>query len=730
MIFVDYPGHFVAMLLVVMAGVVTFAAFRTDQLRTPGRRRYGPLLMLLQIAVIILLLVVLWNPCRQQSTRVFASNEVLTVFDTSESMSIAEAQQATRLDHALNAFTSRLHPNNPAGPKYKIYGFDAHAYHCGSTNLLRRWGVQTNLRSALTEISNLRSEIPTPSARLDAQTGVAGIVIFTDGQSPDKNPRNYPVLADEGLPVMLVGVGARKPFTDIGVASIDAPARVWLKSEYTVASRITRTDPSDDAVVVELLCDGQSVESCSLDPGQFAVGSGEAQVEFKVPAGQLGAHVLSVRAAPVKEEVTTANNSRATTIEVAQEEPLKVLLFSQWASFDVGKIRQALAWNKRIHLDFGLDVVKDRRLSGTFEKTGGYVKLPRTDEEYFQYDVIILGPCDLSQFTAEQLNGLFRFVVERGGGLMLLPGPTVTSLAAWQDERGNALLPVLLKETEPRLWPPRPDVAEVTFEAEVGGVFDPNAFDAQERSLSPYYDVATVKPASSTLATIGGAPLVAMQRLGRGRVCLLNAVKLFRLYREDQEGGALTRVLSDLLVPLGQTAARGSGIDLFVERKAENPRRAVFTARILDKSFRPAEGANVLLSLGAEIVVMRPMGKGRYGAELDIGPAQSVIARVQAESSGAFLGERTVVANLPPVQDEMSDVRLDEDFLRALAAQTGAQYVHIDELDDRAGEAFQAGRQVGTVQTIRSAWPTWSLLGIVCLLLAIKWFLRRAIGLV
>jgi hypothetical protein len=722
MTFLDYPGHFVMCLLILTAGVVTFFAFRTEQLQAAGRRRFGPLLMLLQMAVVLLLLVVLWNPCRQQSTRVYASNEVLTLFDTSRSMSVSEAAQPNRLDHALGAFAAHLRPDDPAGPKYKVYGFDTRAYHCGSADLLRRWGTQTDIRSTFTDISNLRSQISNPPS------GLAGIVIFTDGQSPDKNPRDYPALASEGLPVLLVGVGSRKPSMDISVASIDAPARVWLESAYTVTSCLATTNPSDGPVAVELLGDDQVIESRSLDARLFEAGS--AKLEFVVPASQLGSHVLTVRAAPHKDEITTANNSLATTVEVTQEEPLRVLLFSQWANFDVGKIRQALTWNQRIHLDFGLDAVKDTRLSDRFEKTGGYAKLPHKAEEYFQYDAIILGPCDLSQFTADQLDGLYRFVTERGGGLLLLPGPTVTSLAAWQDERGNALLPVLLKESQARVWPPKPDVAKATFESQAGRIPDPNAFDPEERSLSPYYDIARVKPAAATLATIGEAPLIATQRLGRGRVGLLNAVKLFRLYREDQNGGSLTAVLSDLLAQLAQTAVRGSGIDLFIERKADNPRRAAFTARVLDKSFRPADAANVLLSVGSDVVAMNPLGQGRYAAELDIGPTQSIVARIQAESGGAFLGERTVAANLPPVRDEMSDVRLDEDFLKALAAQVGAKYVHVDDLDDHAREAFKAGRQVGTTQTIRSVWPTWPLLVTVCALLAVKWFLRRAIGLV
>ena len=205
--------------------------------------------------------------------------------------------------------------------------------------------------------------------------------------------------------------------------------------------------------------------------------------------------MLTVEAKPQKAETNVANNTRATSFEVTQERRLNVLLYTQWATFDVGKIRQALAWDKRVDLDLAFDVIKDPALAKRSGQVSGYVKLPRDREEFFQYDVIILGPCDLSQFTAAQLDGLYGFVADRGGGLLLLPGPAVTSLAAWNDERGNALLPVVLDEREPRLWPPRPDVIDVTFEAEIGRVFDPETLAGRDFALSPYYNVAMVKPA-------------------------------------------------------------------------------------------------------------------------------------------------------------------------------------------------------------------------------------------
>lgn len=720
MMLLDYPGHFVATAIALLLAVATFLAFRSDELKTPGRRPYRWLLIVLQYAAICVLLLIVWNPSRQHSTEVYRQNTVLAIFDTSRSMSITDGDERSRLDMALESFARRFRPSESAGPQYKVYGFDTHTYHSGAPSLLRRWGEQTNLQSVFALLSDLDRD-----AEYKRE---AGVVIFTDGQALDKDPRRYPSPACDEMPIVLVGVGPREPAMDIAVTSVTAPARVWADTAFTTTVTIKGTALSDDPVTVELRCNNEIVATRRLGPEAFEAGA--AQVEFAMGPQPLGSHILTATARAHEDEVNLANNTRSTSFEVAAERRLNVLLYTQWANFDIGKIRQALAWDKRIDLDLAFDVIKDPVLSKNAEKVGGYVKLPHDKEEFFAYDVIILGPCDLSQFTSAQLDGLYSFVADRGGGLLLLPGPAVTSLAAWEDERGNALLPVVLDEREARLWPPKPGAIEVTFEAEIGRVFDPEAFKGQDYAISAYYDIALVKPASTPLARVQNAPLIATHRLRRGRVCLLNTSKLFTLYREDQQGGLLSEVISGLIGYLGRTPARGAGVELFVERAADNPQQAVFSAYVLDKEFRPVERANVLLAVGDRVIAMKPLGAGSYRAESHQGYWQSVVATVQAESGGVFLGERTIAANLPPIEDEMSDVQLDEPFLRELARQVGGRYVHIDELDDRVAEAFVPRQQVGTTESIASIWPRWSLLLALCVLLSINWFLRRAIGLV
>ena len=60
MIFVDYPGHFFAIVLIAVLTVLIWLAFRTDKLKK--LKLWARLLMLLQYVAVLILLLILWKP--------------------------------------------------------------------------------------------------------------------------------------------------------------------------------------------------------------------------------------------------------------------------------------------------------------------------------------------------------------------------------------------------------------------------------------------------------------------------------------------------------------------------------------------------------------------------------------------------------------------------------------------------------------------------------------------
>ncbi|HON90309.1 MAG TPA: VWA domain-containing protein [Sedimentisphaerales bacterium] len=738
----DYPGHLVALGLTLATAAVVLVAFHAGPLQTPQRNRYCRLLAALHYAAILLVLVILWNPSAWREEETFGKNTVLAVFDTSESMSVADDGRQSRLDRSLSRFAECFDKPDADGPQYRVYGFDERVYHCGSADLLRRWGLRSNLHEAV----SLTADCLTRDAQSPTRDEPTGLVIFTDGRADDRDPRRYLPALREDLPILIVGVGARSPRPDLAVETLLSPAAVWVDTTYDVGVVVSAAGVPNAPVTLELLCDNEIVGKRQIDREAFkADGTGPAQatLRFTVPAQGLGVHLLTARVPPGRGEINLGNNARTTSVEVMQERPLRVLLYSQWANFNIGKIRQVLSRDKHIRLDLGFDVIKNKPLSDRATRATGYVTLAEFHTRQDEYDVIIDGSSYIG-FPGDDFKEKtsYDFFAKRGGAMILLPGETVHTLATDSQERGLSTLPVLFARQEQgafptmavsspaRVWPPQRDAIKLSFEAEIAYVFDPSVFAEPQYRVSPYYGIAATKPAATTLAMVGDTPIVSVHRVGRGRVCLLNISKLFTLYREDRQGGALSELMCGLVAYLGRTPSQGANVELFAEWVAEDPRRVQFNAYIMDKSFQPAPGANVLLTVGEQVVSMEPTGRGYYRATLDWGSGQSVVAKAQAELNGSFLGERILATTLPAVRDEMSCVDLDEPFLRSLAERMKARYIHIDDLSEKAAEIFESQRQVGTIEKVTSIWPRWSLLVVLCLLLATGWFIRRAIGLV
>jgi hypothetical protein len=747
MIFADYPGHLIAGLLLIVLAVLIFFAFRCGQLQKAARRSYKWPLMVLQYVAIVILLLILWNPSRSQVSETLSRNSVLAFFDTSESMSVIEDGRINRLDKALDIFKEKFSPLDADGPDYKVFGFDRQAYHSGTSDFLRRWGLQTDLHNLLAELGkyDFAEELPgsknthksDPETISDKKNRVVGAVIFTDGQADDKNIRTYPPLHDKDFQIVVIGVGSRDRQTDIAIKSIDAPSRIAIDTACAIQVVVSARNFQNQPVTIELLKDSYVVDSKQIPSKLFIQNrwgdeslAKDVTTEFNIGSDRIGSYSFSVSAKALDHEVNLANNVRSTMIDFVEETRLRILLYSQVANFDIGKLRQVLARDEKIELDLGLDVIRTPILAKNFAEAYGYVGLPDNRQGFNRYDIIILGPCEFDALTDAQIAGLYSFVVDRGGGLILLPGKGDFGPAEWTNKKVKALIPVIFDAGNPTIWPSSPGQIELTVEAVDGKVLDKGSLQDVDGPACPYYRIVSPKPASTTLALIKDTPVVSVHRVGRGRVCLLNISRLFSLYREDLQGGWLYKMMAGLTAHLGRVTAREAAVELFAERAAGQMNKIKFEAYVCDNSFVPVAGANVLLNIRDEVLRMSQVDRGYYVAQVEDVRDQAVVATAQAEINGVFLGEKTIAVNLPTVKGEMTNTELDEKFLRELAGRLNGRYFYADDVGDDIAKMFKAQTQVGNSRRMTSIWPCWPLLFILCIVVSVSWFVRRAIGLV
>ncbi|MFC1781331.1 hypothetical protein ACFLZ8_03610 [Planctomycetota bacterium] len=751
MVFVDYPGHFIAVVLLAIFAGLVLLVFHCRQLHKSRYRIYRPIFMLLRYASIVILLLILWNPSRSLQVDTTARNSVLTLFDTSRSMSVPEDANTTRLEKALNIFNRTFSPSSAKGPEFKIFGFDNQVYHSGSTRLLRRWGSKTDFKNVVVTLSKydivqtenqtsekLAQDGITPTNENEniqsQEQNIKGAVIFTDGQADDLSISGYLPLEREDFPVLIVGIGSRKKNPDVEIKSIDAPAMVALDSVYNVEVVVKAVNLNSRPATIELLKDGRLIDSNQLESELFVSdnlsGYNDVTVKFSVAANNPGERSFTVRAKQLENEINTANNIRGTVVEVVEAEQLNVLYYSQAATFNFGKIRQVLARDKRIRLNLGMDAIINVGLLFEASEYCGYVMLPNTSREFNKYDIIILEQCQLDSFTGEQIDGLYNFVTQRGGGLILLPGRGDYGPGGWQNNKVKSLFPVIFTEGDNKLWPPNPGSIELTAEAVNYDIFDSEYLEENDIEASAFYQVAKIKPAADTLATSGAVPLVCLHRIGRGKVCLLNISQLFLLYREDNQGGLLYKLVSGLISHMGVKPAASAGVELFAERSNTSDDVIRYSAFVCNSSFNPVENANVLLEVDRDILTMNPTGQGYYVVESDNHGSDTVVATAQAEFAGVFLGEKKIAIHLTSVKNEMDDTQLNEEFMQALAARLKGTYVHEDDIEKDIAKMFDSQTRSGSTMRLTSVWPKWSLFFVICALLTIEWFLRRTKGLV
>jgi hypothetical protein len=727
MIFIDYPGHFIAVLIGIVLAGLFYLSFRSPKLASQGYKKY--LFLLFQIIAVLILILILWNPSKPVMDNRDSKNTVYVFFDTSESMSIADEKKDSRLNLALKAFEKHFNLYGPTSPYYKIYGFDTDCYYAGSVESLHPKGELTNLHSvfSLLEKNSVSQSQLKRDENNPLQGKTVGAIVFTDGQSENKQVNAYLPLSNKDLQVYIIGTGSEKCNIDISVTKLEHPTRVNIDTNYEVEVSVSSTDYLNKPIEVEFLLDKQVIAIKKIELNSLFLSK---IVKFTIPAKTLGVQSITARASINEMENNISNNERSGVVEVIENDKLKTLYYSQVAGFDIGKVRQALERDSKIQLDFGFDAIINPALAEKAKTMCGHVPLPENLSGFSQYDLVILGPSSVDKFSQEQLDGLYHYVVDRGGGLIILPGKEEYSVSNWKSEKAKILIPVLFNSNTNNIAAYRAEKIEPCKEAAKDNIINFEGIEKSDLTAALYYPDVIKKPAGTILASVNNTALISAHRVGRGRVCLLNIFRMYELYREDLQGGLLQRILSDVTSYVSRVTSLETGVELFAERLIDQPDSIKFSSYVCDASFSPVSGATVLLTVGNKVIRMDETGNGYYSVEQTGISAESIIATVQAECNGIFLGKKTKAVNLPIVRKEMDDVQLDARFLRDLSKRINAKYYHVDDVKSSIEESFEAITPISSVREMKSVWPRWWLMLILFLVLSINWFIKRSIGLV
>ena len=711
-----------------LAAIVTCAAIAiaAGLYRRRGESSGGQLaaIGLLQVAMLGVVIVLLLQPTLSSEKLKEGENAVALVLDTSSSMQ--HGLEESRLSTAARALSSAVSVDDVPNLGLRYYELGQRAVTVDSF-------VDSTAEESATDIAGGLLSI-LDEARFSP---LAAVVLSSDGADTDGglSAEELAEIAAFGVPVHTVGVGRAAMPEDIELTDVTLPDTALPGS--TVSARVTVRHDAAAAARVKVY-DGDDL--LQLVPVSLVPDVATSTVWVDVELGAAGPHQLTFTVDSDESEPELANNTRATLVDVADEQ-YEILYFEGEPRWEYKFLRRAVGSDDDLAIATLLRVSPNKFYRQGIESAEQLQDgFPQTRDELFGYEALIIGSVEAASLTAEQQAMISDFVSVRGGSLLMMAGPNGLGNGGWgQSELAN-VLPARLPGTSTDSF--RRQKASVVLTAQgadsqmlrlaTGSDENRDAWRALP-AVADYQLIGSLKPAAVTLvnATIesGPIPLLVTQPFGRGHAYIIASGGTWRwqmsLPVEDQKHETFWRQLLR-----GMVATAPENVSLVASGGAGETDIAL-RAEFRDDAFNPVD------DVGVTVV-----------ASHENGESFTVAMQPHAEEAGVFVGELTppesgtwffealAERNGEPVavsrssilhesgQAEHFGIRRNSALLRRLSEATGGRYFDTTDLS-ALPDLLQYSSSGITETEYRSIWDAPFIFLLLLMLKATEWLLRR-----
>ncbi len=773
--------------LVAAIAAAALAVLLLSYARGPGGVGLRSICATLKALAFATLLVCLLEPLLSGTRPRPGANALALLVDTSQSMTIAEGGKPeprgevvrSRLDET-NAWRRRLDQDFDV----RTYAFANDLSTVNGLDDLVFDGSGSNLAGALGSLAERFEGLP-----------LAGILVFTDGNAtdarrirdldPQRVPPIYPVVPEAGgrrVDVALVDVSVNQSNFEAAPVTVRADVRAeGAKGRRVVAVVRDAKGQEVQRQRFEVSDDRQTV------PFRFQIRPDRVGVQFyEVRAGLLDDDGALGEPEPrrVSKEPTLENNRRLVVVDRGGG-PYRVLYLSGRPNWEFKFLRRALDEDDQIDL-IGLIRIANRKPKFDFrdprsrqantlfegfddpdEETAErydepvIVRLgteddqelrsgfPETAEDLFAYDALIIDDLEIEFFSQDQRDLIRDFVSRRGGGFLMLGGPSSFADGSYDRTPIGDLLPIYLDRLEPIK-------AQTTYRLQLTreGWLQPwvrlRSTEDEERrrlaSMSAFQIVnpsGGLKPGATVLARVLGDdgvshPALVSQSFGAGRAAALVIADLWRwgMRRDDPGQSDLERGWRQMVRWL--VADVPQRVEVEVQRDPDDPTSSLLalTVRVRDPAYLPLDNAKVSLKIeppeGSGLTleaVPDDREPGTYTSRFL--PRRAGAYRITAMADGpdgTAIGTREAGWVAEPGAEEFARLDPDLEAMERLAERTGGELLRASDLDEFARMLPTRSVPISEPWTA-PLWHTPVAFLFVLACLTVEWGLRRARGL-
>ena len=597
---------------------------------------------------------------------------------------------------------------------------------------------------------------------------LAGIILLTDGgNNAGIDPmRAAAACVEADVKVHTIGLGSERLPTNVRVADLLAPTRVFPGDRFSVTGYLQAQGLEGERARVELLeadsntlrADATGIVERVIDTKEVRLAADGDLLAIRFDLDGLnepGPRVLAIRVIPPANDHQKGDDLEAIDIEVVGT-ATNVLVLAGGPGREYRFLRNVLTRDR----SFAVDVLLGSAIPGLSQDARQVLdEFPSSAESLNAYDVLVAIDFDWRQLDREDCRRLERWVSRDSGGLFLLAGGVFMEswLADSQFEALRNLHPVELRRgerllltqqqgfSEPRPLRFSPDGQDAEFLW-----LSPNRIASQTvwtefRGVYSCFDTATAKPGATVYAQLGqtnGLSLpgqkpiyLAGQLYGSGTVFYSGSSELWRV--RGVEPAAYERLITQLVRHVAQgRLLRGSSRGRLVLERDRYPVGETVVVRILPDSaerrldLRVIGPENQTLTVPIENDPARPEARRGSFVVADEG-SWRIVLTIDGDENDQIV--RRIHATLP--DRELARPRLERALLEQVATTTGgssrflmdAAWTPADTerllklLPDRSRREYERGAGDTDFKQLLNALLLASGIGLLCL----EWILRR-----
>jgi len=369
-------------LIVIVTLIFSFWSYS----RSIGPRWVRGILAFVRSLVILLVIALLCGPEINYPREVVEDDVVLVMVDRSASMtirdSLVDGDRVTR-DRQLQSIIEEapgVWRDIDERSELRWIGFGSGAYPLDADgsdlpDLGEPDGWRTDLGSSIRQVLDGASSRP-----------VSGVVVVSDGRTPFPPNRSLVKrMQQESIPVFTIPIGSSEPMRDASLVDVTAPGTAFIRDTVPIITSI-RTRGLDDGDPLRVRVSDKDTGEI-LDTRTVEVDGERIELMLDANLEEAGERRLAVEVDSLSGDIIDDNDSVEIIVDVV-DRPIRVLYVEGYPRWEYRYLKNILVREESIESSVML-ISADRDFAQ--EGNTPISRLPRTEEEFGEFDLIIIG---------------------------------------------------------------------------------------------------------------------------------------------------------------------------------------------------------------------------------------------------------------------------------------------------------------------------------------------------